>query len=140
MADSPALPADRPRLEPRDASARWIVAFAISLVAAIGIVLAFAWLLYRGVMGESPVARGTDAAAWSHANRRVATLAGERRELAARQQDRLHRYAWSDAEPGIARIPIERALELAAERGLPEWGDGQPKRAIQMIHENALDQ
>jgi hypothetical protein len=37
----------------------------------------------------------------------------------------LQRYDWVDHEAGIARIPIARAMELLAERGLPaRQGDG----------------
>jgi hypothetical protein len=35
------------------------------------------------------------------------------------QQQVLERYAWVDEKNGIAQIPIERAIELVAERGLP---------------------
>ena len=31
----------------------------------------------------------------------------------------LHQYAWIDKDKGIVRIPIERAIELIAQRGLP---------------------
>jgi len=31
----------------------------------------------------------------------------------------LERYAWVDKQNGIAQIPIERAIELVAEHGLP---------------------
>lgn len=37
----------------------------------------------------------------------------------AREAKLLHEYAWIDPQAGIVRIPIERALELTAERGLP---------------------
>ena len=38
----------------------------------------------------------------------------------------LESYGWVDRQAGIARIPIERALELMAERGLPT-ADTRPK-------------
>lgn len=31
----------------------------------------------------------------------------------------IHRYEWVDQNNGVVRIPIERAMELIAERGLP---------------------
>ena len=34
----------------------------------------------------------------------------------------LENYEWVDAKSGIARIPIERAMELTAQRGLPVRG------------------
>lgn len=35
------------------------------------------------------------------------------------QRQVLERYAWVDKQNGIAQIPVERAIELVAERGLP---------------------
>jgi hypothetical protein len=38
-----------------------------------------------------------------------------------RKQDEgmLHQYGWIDREAGVVRIPIERAMELVVQRGLP---------------------
>ena len=41
------------------------------------------------------------------------------REMRAAEMAHLHSYGWVDREAGIVRIPIERAIELLAERGLP---------------------
>lgn len=38
----------------------------------------------------------------------------------------LHGYGWVDREAGIIRIPIERAMELTADRGLPARGGAAP--------------
>jgi hypothetical protein len=35
------------------------------------------------------------------------------------QEANIHNYGWVDQEAGIVRIPIERAMELVAEQGLP---------------------
>lgn len=37
----------------------------------------------------------------------------------ARQKSQTEEYAWIDAKAGTVRIPVERAIELVAERGLP---------------------
>ncbi len=42
------------------------------------------------------------------------------RRLHAREDALLHGYGWVDRDAGVARIPIERAMALLAERGLPE--------------------
>jgi hypothetical protein len=39
--------------------------------------------------------------------------------LQANEQEVLTTYAWVSKEAGIARIPIERAMQLVLERGLP---------------------
>lgn len=37
----------------------------------------------------------------------------------AREEQRLNNYAWLDREGGVVRIPVERAMELLVEQGLP---------------------
>lgn len=39
--------------------------------------------------------------------------------LHAEERTRLDEYAWIDKQAGIVQIPIDRAMELIAERGLP---------------------
>src|SRR3954468_13880450 len=41
--------------------------------------------------------------------------------LRAAEKEQLDRYGWVDRERGITRIPIERAMKLLSERGLPSW-------------------
>jgi hypothetical protein len=36
-----------------------------------------------------------------------------------KEEQQLHTYGWVDEKAGVAHIPIERAMELVAERGLP---------------------
>ncbi len=40
-------------------------------------------------------------------------------QLRARDAERLSSYAWVDRDAGIVQLPIERAIELLAARGLP---------------------
>jgi hypothetical protein len=40
-------------------------------------------------------------------------------EMRAAEEAQLHSYRWVDREAGIAAIPIERAMELLASRGMP---------------------
>jgi len=42
--------------------------------------------------------------------------------LRAREDARLNSYGWIDRKAGIVRIPIERAMDLIVERGLPVRG------------------
>lgn len=46
------------------------------------------------------------------------------RDLAAfreAERQRLSTYGWVDRSRGVVRIPLERALSLTLERGLPGW-------------------
>jgi hypothetical protein len=40
-------------------------------------------------------------------------------QLLAQENQILHTYGWVDRDAGVVRIPIERAMEIIAERGLP---------------------
>ncbi len=44
---------------------------------------------------------------------------GEINEFRLREEQTLHSYGWVDQKAGTVHIPIERAMELIAERGLP---------------------
>ena len=48
--------------------------------------------------------------------------------IRAAEDQVLNSYAWMDPEKGVVRIPIERAIDLLAERGLPSRPlAGEPK-------------
>ncbi|MGH9497773.1 MAG: hypothetical protein ACRD3L_01385 [Terriglobales bacterium] len=44
---------------------------------------------------------------------------GELKTVLLDQEQKLNSYGWVDEKAGVARIPIERAMQLVAERGLP---------------------
>lgn len=56
------------------------------------------------------------------------------RELRQSEQQRLTNYQWIDEPAGIARIPIDRAMDILAKQGLPkgerksEENDGTSKK------------
>ena len=53
----------------------------------------------------------------------------EMRDQLQAEENTLHRYSWVDEPGGTARIPIERAIELTAERGLPVRQSASPASA-----------
>jgi hypothetical protein len=44
---------------------------------------------------------------------------GELGSVRSQEEQTLHSYGWVDAKAGTVRIPIERAMELTVQRGLP---------------------
>ena len=44
---------------------------------------------------------------------------GEFKKFVMDQEDRLNSYGWVDQNAGVAHIPIDRAMDLVVERGLP---------------------
>jgi hypothetical protein len=49
---------------------------------------------------------------------------GQMRDFLMNQEKHLNGYGWVDEKSGIAYIPIERAMELTVERGLPVLPQG----------------
>ncbi len=49
---------------------------------------------------------------------------GDLRALRAEEDALLHGYGWADRQAGTVRIPIERAIELLAERSTRRAGRG----------------
>ncbi|HVV61500.1 MAG TPA: hypothetical protein VHD14_07060 [Pseudolabrys sp.] len=47
-------------------------------------------------------------------------------QLRAREDARLSTYGWTDRDRKIAHIPIDRAMALIVQRGLPGWPQGAP--------------
>ena len=46
-------------------------------------------------------------------------------ELRAAEESDLNSYGWVDRASGIARVPVDRAIQLLLQRGLPDVGAGQ---------------
>ncbi|HEV2330417.1 MAG TPA: hypothetical protein VGY56_16670 [Verrucomicrobiae bacterium] len=65
----------------------------------------------------------------------------QRLALYAGQNQKLNSYGWVDRSNGIVRIPIDRAMDLLMQRGLPtrtngiSKTDGSPLQLIQHIHD-----
>jgi hypothetical protein len=49
----------------------------------------------------------------------------------------LNNYGWVDQKAGIVRIPIERAMDIVAQRGLPAPQPGPGKTRLEMRQEKA---
>ena len=52
---------------------------------------------------------------------------GERLSLYGAENRQLNSYGWVDQSNGIVRIPVERAMDLVLERGLPSETNGAPR-------------
>jgi hypothetical protein len=56
--------------------------------------------------------------------------AKDTREFLAAEQAKLQEYGWSDAKAKVATIPIDRAIDLVLEKGLPtEKGESKKPEA-----------
>ena len=102
-----------------------VVLIAGSCVLMYGLVWWFAGSDFADFPAPSPVSRARDLPRAPRIEPNQALAAEQQRE---RMDEMLSRYAWINKEAGIARIPIERAMDLYAERALSAAGSNNPPR------------
>ena len=103
-----------------------IILSGVGLLVVIGIVLALTAVLYslfgfRGAAPGAPSPLTLEDAVIPGPRLQVAPQE-ELLQLRSTQQARLDSYGWIDEERGIAHIPIEQAMQIIAEQGLPDSG------------------
>lgn len=110
--------------EERDFDIRSVVWSVAGLAATCLVIAVFVWWFYGYVrrQDESQDVRRTLVAAPSPVPpepRLQVDPSEELRTYRREQEDVLNTYAWVSRDEGRARIPIQRAMELLVERGLP---------------------
>lgn len=50
---------------------------------------------------------------------------GQFRDFVMNQENQLNSYGWVDENAGVARIPIDRAMDLLVQKGLPVYTQGK---------------
>jgi len=119
-------PRDNPEVahEASDVNIRAIAGFAIGLVV-VAIVIHFAlyWLLAyyskREAELREPITYVEPGDEPPPAPRLQVAPQADLAELRAAEEQALHSYGWIDRDKNIVRLPIDRAMEIIAERGLP---------------------
>lgn len=112
-----------PGYETRDADTRAVLLFLAVLFVVLNLTLFGTWRLFRHFL----VADVPAPSASSFADERQIPPAPElqvngRTDLQRmydKQQKELETYGWEDRQAGIVRIPIDRAMELLLQKGLP---------------------
>jgi hypothetical protein len=110
--------------EPRDVRVGWILTFAGLLAAMVILVLPladwtfghFARSAAKKDVPASPLAADQTPPAPLLESRPSADLA----ELRRHEDEALTHYRWVDRREGVVQIPVDRAIEILTERGLPE--------------------
>jgi hypothetical protein len=118
--------------ETSDASGFYVSMFALALAVAIAMVLLLlVWLFGRF---EASAERGDPLQSALADDQvppapRLETSSGAAlSEFVTREDKDLATYGWIDRRQGVVRLPIDRAIELLAERGLPEpEGPAEPE-------------
>lgn len=113
--------------EARDISTRVVVIFAASLIIGAVLVHVAIWLVYLFLGSQAdrvyaareyPMAK-SGAPAQPPAPRLQTKPREELKALMAVEDQRLTGYGWVNPGAGIAFIPIDRAMQLTLQRGLP---------------------
>jgi hypothetical protein len=114
--------------------------FAIGLILATifsaGLVLGvFQYLLHRegGVPASRIESPAQDARQLPPGPRLEETPATDLQEMRAAEDQVLTKYAWLDQDNGIVRLPIDRAMDLIVQRGLPVRKEAGPQSAAAAV-------
>ncbi len=127
--------AGKPRHEKTDANIRNVVWFAVGLtILVVGAMIASRLLFnfYAAHQGLGPPASPFEnerALPSAGVPRLQVKPASEFGSYAGDQQEMLKSYGWVDQKAGIVHIPIDRAMDLLLERGLPVR-KGPPVEAV----------
>src|SRR3954471_1931572 len=119
--------APRAGYEERDVNAQWIFGLVVFLLLSC-LVMHFCLAGFMQRLSRKPSAQDTLAGV-----PRRASVAQERqtaprlqvmpsddlKKFRAQEDAELHSYGWVNRTSGVVRVPIERAIELVLERGLP---------------------
>jgi hypothetical protein len=113
--------------EQRDVNAKWIFSIVAFLLVA-GLIMHFCLAGFMQRLARKPSAQDTFAGvrrapAGVQENKAVPHLqiapAEDLKDFRAKEEAELNTYGWIDRTSGIVRVPIERAMELVLQRGLP---------------------
>jgi hypothetical protein len=116
MDERPHAQSAAPRHEPIEANVRaiWITGFVLAGVVVGSFLLVLSMMNWMaGTAEDVPATRdiGSDP---NLVNKR------QLQELRARERKMLSQYKWIDPAAGVARIPIDRAMQIVASKGLLE--------------------
>jgi len=122
--------------EHQDLSPRGVYGFLVALAVGVVVVAVLLWGLYHAMDAYershqpplSPLVQQTQANTREVSPDQINTFPQPRLEknerleinqFRLREEQTLNSYGWVDQKAAIARIPIDRAMQLIAQRGLP---------------------
>jgi hypothetical protein len=117
--------------EPLEVSPRGLVIAGLAILLLVAVALVLMYGLFVGLerrhrpLAEQPP---TDLQPQPGPPHVAPNQAEQLRQNRERWQAVLNSYQWVDQEQGIARIPIQRAIELVAEQGLSAPSNSEPPR------------
>ncbi len=112
--------------ERRDLPTRGILVFGIALIIMMGLVLVVATATNILFLGHLPAApfpptnlQNAPIPPLPPEPRLEAEPGAQLQQLRSEEDKLLHSYGWVDQKAGIVHIPIDRAMDILAQRGLP---------------------
>ena len=102
----------------------YIALFGIGVVIAVGlaVVITSLFVHYRELQHarqETPVPRLARERESMPEPRLQVDAPNELRQMRAAEEAALNSYGWVDKEAGVVKIPVDRAMEILAKKGLP---------------------
>jgi hypothetical protein len=116
------------------------IVLVISVIAVLVTVGGLFSLFKRQYAFETAPSRITTAGKLPPAPRLQTDPTSDLQQLLEAENAKLNSYGWIDRSAGVIRIPIDRAMDLLAQRGLPARGDDREtggKTPLQMRQEKA---
>lgn len=120
------------RREASDVNVSSVMGFGASLVASGVVISILVWALFLYFSGQA-ARRGSTVAGLTQQTlppppRLQTNPRGDLLELREAEDRVLTTYGWVDRNAGVVRIPIEQAMKLTVERGLPARATKEPPR------------
>ncbi len=114
----------------KDVNTRSIVRLGAALAAVVVLVLVALgpftrWMTAPEPGDKAPAPLATELSRVPPEPRLQPVPTAQLQDLRAYEKQRLSSYGWVDKNKGLAHIPIDRAIALMAERGLPVRPEGQ---------------
>jgi hypothetical protein len=122
---APTAEGHEPGHETRDANTRAIVTFAVVLTVLLVVVHLGLLGLYRLMLRHRPPEPTVNA---------PVNIYEQLQRMRQSEQETLTTYGWVDRNAGVVRIPIERAMELVARRGVPRGKGPRTEAEVNSHH------
>ena len=119
--------------ERSDWDLRYVVWGSIALIVSVAVMMAASWWIFkefRSWAGDRQMgtAHVTEQENTPPEPRLQVAPTEEWTEMLKRERAILHSYRWIDRSKRVVHIPIDRAMQLIAERGLPAQQEGGQNR------------
>jgi hypothetical protein len=119
-----------PGYETRDANVRGVFNFLVFLTGLLVVTAVLCWGLFRyfsrGDAGPVPPSPFADTRQLPLGPELQVNPREDWLKYHERQEQSLETYEWENRGAGIVRVPIERAMELLLQKGLPVQSDNPP--------------